>query len=82
MIRQNHLALACFSILIFSPSLSFGECLRVGPIDSVSIKKYDSILIEKPNLDQLRPLGFSDRSKVFSALDEVSGRETEGCWAG
>ncbi|UGX92333.1 hypothetical protein G6321_00042575 [Bradyrhizobium barranii subsp. barranii] len=82
MIRQSFLALAFFSSLIFNSSLSFAECRRIGPIDSVSIKNYDSILIEKPDLKQLRPLGFTDRSKIFSALDEVSGRETGGCWAG
>jgi hypothetical protein len=78
MTRQSLLALACFSILIFSPSLSFGEeCPqgrpKVGPTPGVRI--------EKPDLDQLKAVGMSDRTKIFNALYEVSLHETDGCWA-
>jgi hypothetical protein len=71
--RSSLLTLACLWTLLSCTSQSFGACLPVRSIESVRLDRSD--------LDPLKEIGMADRSKIFSAMREVSRYETSGCWA-
>jgi hypothetical protein len=80
--RKSLLTLACLWILVLCTSLSFGACLRVRPVDGVSINPLDRVSIDRRDLDQLKPIGMDKLPKIFGAMRDVSDYETNGCWAG